>query len=154
MICHGSPVRIELVEDTPGQVVFVPAGLNQHLETARLEAGDEIGFVPVPCLVAHNLAVGILSAAHRIIDDGTIGPKADDGASDACRVIGPAVLECPAARGLAIGGKFDAQRRPVFANHVADTAAPFLGELSGVRGGDDGLGWKARQIPATNRIDP
>jgi hypothetical protein len=78
------------------------------------------------------LGIGVLAQADRVIDQCPVGAKADNGGADARGVILPAVVEFPAAGGMAVVGKPHPKRGTVRRDQVANPAAPFLGELGRV----------------------
>jgi hypothetical protein len=48
------------------------------------------------------LGIGVLARADRVIDQRPVGAKADNGGADAGGVVFPAVVEFPAAGGMAV----------------------------------------------------
>src|SRR5262249_58632037 len=107
--------------------VMMPTGLDQDHPTARCQPGQEIRFVPIPDLVAHMLGIGVLARADWIINQCAVGAKADNGSADARRVILSAVVDLPAAGGMAVVGKPYAKCAAVPGDQIANPATPFLG---------------------------
>jgi hypothetical protein len=123
----------------------VPAGLDQDHPSARPQAGQQIGLVPVPGLVAYPFGFGILTRADGVIDDDTIGPEARDAGADAGRIVFAAVDEFPAASGVIVRSEAQAEGGVMPGDQVANPTTPFLGELCGVGGGEQGASRLPRQ---------
>ena len=70
-------------EEAAGEVVLVPAGLDEDDRTFGFEACVEVVVVPVPDLVAKAFAVRLLTAFDGVVDDDQIGTKAGHARSDA-----------------------------------------------------------------------
>jgi hypothetical protein len=115
----------------------MPAGLDQHHAPAGLEPCQQIGAKPLPGPLAARLAVGVLTRADRIVDQHQVGATPGDGAADTGSEILTALHRFPAPGRLAVQRQADVEHRPVFEDQVAHLAAPAIGELLGVRSGND-----------------
>ena len=47
----------------------MPAGLDNHLRGAGLQAGEKVGFVPTPHTFADSFAISLLTALDRIVNE-------------------------------------------------------------------------------------
>src|SRR5262249_43815110 len=55
-------------DDAAGEVVLVPAGLDQNDPSARFQPGHKVRFVPVPGFLARMLGIGVLARGDGVID--------------------------------------------------------------------------------------
>src|SRR5262249_3952184 len=115
---HSSPVacrdpaRTEIVvlrQDAARQVIEMPTGLDQHDAAARLHAGADVRAEPFPIPLPVDVALGLLVALDRVVDDEQIGAFASDRAADTRGDVFGAVLQLPAINGGPIGGHSDAE---------------------------------------------
>jgi hypothetical protein len=96
------------------------------------------------------LGIGVLARADRVIDQCPVGAKADNGGADARRIVFAAVVKFPSAGGMAVVRKPHAKCGAVPRDQVANSAAPFLGQLGRMRRREDcavrgirhHIGWK------------
>src|SRR5690606_10642456 len=124
-------------DESAGEVVFVPAGEDEHDGRAGREAGGQGVGPPVPAGVADRGAVGLFAVLERVVDDHRVGGAAGDAGAaaygqDAAVVAG----EGPFGGGVAVVG----DREPEFGvvlDQVSDRPAVAVREALGVAGGDD-----------------
>src|SRR4030095_573847 len=85
-VAGGDPAGAEIIvlrQDAAGQVIEVPAGLDQDNATARLHAGAHVRAEPLPVPLAIDLALRFLMTLHRIVNDEEIGALAGNRSADA-----------------------------------------------------------------------
>jgi hypothetical protein len=80
----------------------VPSRHDQHHRGVRLQTRQSVGQIPLPGGLSRSLRVGILAAAHRIVNHEQIGPPAGHRAADADREVLAAAVGFPAANSLAV----------------------------------------------------
>ncbi len=78
----GQPSVGGFVLEAAGEVVFVPAGLDEDDRGIRFQPGVDVVVEPVPDAVAMGLALGVGSVADRVVDDDQPGAKTGDTGSD------------------------------------------------------------------------
>jgi hypothetical protein len=100
-------------QDRAGQILFVPAGLDDDDRAARLQAGFHIVVEGIDGAAADHIGFRFLPALHRIIDNHEIGTVAGDPRQNSARHVLGAVLERPFVRGAALGAEFGAEERLV-----------------------------------------
>ena len=66
---------IHLFKKPAGEVVFVPAGLDENDRAAGFETRVEIVPIPIPDAVAKRFALGLGPVFHGIVDHDQIRPK-------------------------------------------------------------------------------
>src|SRR5688572_8512973 len=100
-----------MVESAAGEIVFVPASLNQNLSRIRDKAGAEVVNVPVPYPIPDEFGVCIPAGSNRVVDEPELCAKARDASSDAGCVVFGTRLERPSASSLAVSSKFSIEHK-------------------------------------------
>ena len=83
------------------------------------------------------LGIGVLTRADGVIDNRAVGAKAGNGGADAGGIIFPTGQEFPPAGSMVVGREPYTKRATVPRDQVANSAAPFFGQLRGVRGREE-----------------
>ena len=119
------------LEQSAGQVVFVPARHDHHDAPTGLQARHQVVDPPVPCLLAHALAVGILAAAHRVVDHDEVTTSAGHRSAHAHGRVLTAMVGAPAASGRGVGCELHVEQvlELDVVDAVAHPAAEPLSEL-------------------------
>lgn len=140
-------------EEPAGQVVFVPARVDQDDGGAGCSAREEDGPVPLPDAVALGWAGGVVVAFEGVVDDAEVEALAGEAASDAggdhaAAYGGPTLLfQVEPVRGVGGGVQLDAEDGGVLAELVADPSAVVVGEVGPVRRDHHPVLGVASQVP-------
>ena len=86
-----------------------------HNRRARLQAVVGGARVPVPDLLALELALRVFHAGERIVDQDDVAAAAEHRAANADRVVEAAGLGVPLAAGLAVLGELGVEHGAIFA---------------------------------------
>ena len=143
-------VLLDVGQQSPGQVVLVPTGHDEHQLAAGLHAGHEVVAPPGPLLVADGLAVGVLAALDRVVDDGQICAAACDRTANAGGEVLALLGRVPAAGSRRVGRQAALREDAgvlLAADNISHAAAKPFGQFLGVRRGDDAVRRVAAQVP-------
>src|SRR5262249_22323426 len=110
-------------QNAPGQVVFVPAGLNQDQGTARFLPRVQILPEPVPDPVAVGLGVRLLTGLDRVVHHDQVEALPGGRVAHAAGAVDAARVRLPLRGGAALGA-----HQPVGRGDAAAAAAEALRE--------------------------
>src|SRR2546421_1749775 len=89
-----------LPEQSAGQIVFVPAGLDQDDRGVGFETRVQVVIEPIPDTLAIRFAFRFGTAADGIVDDDEVCSKAGDASADADRTDASAEAGLPFGNGI------------------------------------------------------
>lgn len=134
------------------KVISTPTSLNNNDATAGSESGVQSGRIPIPDILPDGRAVSRHAVFHWVINQSDVCAHSRDATANTCRAVDALVihyledvrvaqvgtLSCR-PDGLSIQGRFrkDLVIHLVL-NNALDVAVVSAGEVSAVRGGDDG----------------
>lgn len=125
----------------------MPAGLNQDNPSTGLQAGVEIGFIPVPSLVSDKLTICIFARSDWIIDDNEISPSTRDSSSDTCCKVFSSTVSFPTSCRLTIRRKSDPKNERMFGYEISDSPSPLFRKFSGVARSNDTMVGMLSEMP-------
>lgn len=128
-------------------IIYADENLIRDMDDKVFEQAVNVALKPVPSLLTNQRRISILTRTYRIVDEREIGAKACNTHTDTSSVVLAAGSECPAASRSIVLSDRQPERRPIFLDQVAHPAAPLLGELGRVRGGQQAVPWIGREIP-------
>ncbi len=106
---HDGPAfGLRRVQNPSAQVILVPGRQNEQLLAVLLDARAEFVDVPLPDLLALDLALGLLAALDRVVDDGELGGVAGHAGADAHCQHAAAAQQLPLAGRMAVRGEAEA----------------------------------------------
>src|SRR6266850_192687 len=117
----------------------MPASHDKNLRGTRLQARQEVIEIPLPCRLAGALAVGVLAATHRVINNTEVSAPASNRAANTDGEILTPLFGLPLADRLPIDGDTDAEDVPVRlgGDEVADAPAESVSQVLSVARRDD-----------------
>ena len=148
----GTPVVI-LGQDAAGQVVHVPAGLNENDRGVWLQAIMKIRAIPFPQVLSDGNRIGVLPSLERIVNDGQVRPPTSNSPTNTDRKILAALQVLPLIGRFRIRSERHALKGPIRRyKEVPHLSPESRSKLGGMTGSNDASLGVTAQIPGRKKV--
>src|SRR5262245_43468533 len=95
-------LAFDLLKHAASHILFVPPRVHQNAFGTWFQSSTEIVLIPIPALLPHRFAIGVLAGAKQVITDTQICTKPRDASASPNPVILASTFERPTCCGLAV----------------------------------------------------